>query len=247
VYEQVKERDAIEPGQLVMPFYIVCDVSYSMVNDMPALNDALQGLRLAILNEPVVDDVGQVGVITFSDSASVVTPLGQMSESQFPTLSAQNGTNYGAAFRTLAQAIEADRTRLKAEGYKIWRPLAFFLTDGEPLDADWLQTFKSTLTYDRNTGRGMKSHPIFVPFGFRDAREDVLSKLAYPPEKGRWYLSRATSVPEVLQGVIGVIMKSVVATSSRATSGQKGVHQLALPPAGGTLKSGESAYDEDEI
>ena len=46
------------------------------------------------------------------------------------------------------------------------------LTYGEPQDADWYQTFQSTLTYDAH-GTGNRSHPIFVPFGYRDARDDM--------------------------------------------------------------------------
>lgn len=243
--EQVQERRSVEPGQLVMPFYIVCDVSYSMQDAMGELNQALQGLRSAIVAEPVVDDVGRLGVLTFSDSASVVTPLGQTSEVTLPPLSVQGGTNYGAAFRLLARTIDDDQRTLKADGYRIYRPLAFFLTDGEPLDHDWAQTFKASLTYNRATGEGMKAHPIFVPFGFGDATEDTLKRLAYPPEKGRWYVSRSTSVGDALKGVIHVIMNTVVTSSRRASSGQQGAVQLALPPAGGTMVSGASEYDEE--
>ena len=38
--ELVREHVAVERGQLVMPFYLICDVSYSMVHDMQALNDS---------------------------------------------------------------------------------------------------------------------------------------------------------------------------------------------------------------
>ena len=42
-----------------------------------------------------------------------------------------------------------------------------------------------TLTYDENTGVGMKQYPVFIPFGFRDAQEAELRKLAYPFEQGQ--------------------------------------------------------------
>src|SRR3954451_413750 len=129
---------------------------------MPQLNEALTGLRDAIVAEPAVDDLARIGVLTFSDSARVEAPLAQVSETQMPHLSDRGGTNYGAAFQTLAQTIEADRQRLKAEGYKVYRPCAFFLTDGLPQDGTWATSFKSTLTYDSKTGQGMESYPIFV-------------------------------------------------------------------------------------
>src|SRR5262245_31766883 len=99
--EYGESERAAEQGQLVMPFYLICDVSGSMSGDMKALNDGLQGLRQAIVTEPVVDDVAQICIMTFSDSAKVVMPMSQMSEHKVPTLKVEGGTNYGKAFREL--------------------------------------------------------------------------------------------------------------------------------------------------
>jgi uncharacterized protein YegL len=151
------EYEGVGQGQIVMPFYLILDVSYSMINDMAELNDSLQRLRRAIIAEPLVDDVAHICVMTFSDTAKVVMPLGQMSEQAVPALDVEGGTNYGAAFRELAHVIPADAAALRAAGDKIFRPCAFFLTDGEPNDSDWWETFKDTLTYNRTTGAGMKS------------------------------------------------------------------------------------------
>jgi uncharacterized protein YegL len=111
--ERVAERTEVVRGQLVMLFYLLCDVSVSMTYDLPALQDGLRRLIDAIAAQPVLDDVTQICVMTFSDSAQVVTPLGQPSTLQPPALAIQGGTNYGAAFRKLAQVIEADRAALK--------------------------------------------------------------------------------------------------------------------------------------
>lgn len=223
--ERVPEHKGVEPGQLVMPFYLLCDVSYSMVGDMVALNDSIERLRKAIVTQPVVDDVAQICIMTFSDSAQVVMPLSQMSSTQAPQLTVQGGTYYGTAFGELARTIEQDRRRLKAEGYQIYRPCAFFMTDGMPLDSDWHQTFVSTLTYNRQTKVGMTAHPVFVPFGFRDAPMNVLQSLAYPPEKGKWYLAANTGVKEALIGIIDIIMKTIVMSGQSAAAGQPTVVQ----------------------
>ena len=166
---------------------------------MPALNEGIRKLRRAIVAQPQVDDVAQVGIITFSDRraggpAAVADERGAM-----PTLHAQASTNYGSAFRLLAQTIQQDIARLKAQGLKVYRPCAYFLTDGSRPIATWFQTFNSTLTYDKATGTGMKGHPLFIPFGFRDASEDVLDKLAYPPEKGRWFHVKTHDIEEALE------------------------------------------------
>src|ERR1700749_4922477 len=154
--EQVAEQHGAEEGALVMPFYLVCDVSQSMAGALPALNQALLGLRQAIVNEPVVDDVARICIMTFSDTAQVVVPLGQMSESGPPALSVQHTTNYGAAFDQLRRTIIGDLQELKRQGLKVYRPCVFFLTDGLPTDHGWEQAFRTTLTYDPSTGQGMK-------------------------------------------------------------------------------------------
>jgi uncharacterized protein YegL len=242
----MSERTNTEPGRLVMPFYLICDVSLSMTHDMSVLNEGVHRLCRAIVAEPVVDDVAQICIMTFSDTAKIIMPMDQISESQVPMFSAEGGTNYGAAFRRLAQAIIEDNARLKAQGCKIYRPCAFFLTDGEPLDADWRQTFTNTLTYDRETGIGMKSHPIFVPFGFRDAREDVLAQLAYPHGRGMWYHSKAASADQTLTGILDIIMNTVIASGLSAEAGQPVIIQQAPPPGSGIVQ-GESAYDPDYV
>ena len=244
--ERVPELKGVEEGQLVMPFYLICDVSYSMIHDMTDLNAGLKGLHQAIVTQPVVDDVAQVCIMSFSDQARVLMPLGQMSEAALPTLSVEGGTDYGSAFRELARTIERDRAALKGSGYKIYRPCAFFLTDGAPNDRGWHKTFTDTLTYDRQTGQGMKSHPIFVPFGFRDAPENVMKQLAYPPEKSKWYLARRSKVEEALAGILDVIMKTVVTSARSVQSGQPAVTQQA-PAPGSNITQGNSAYDPDYV
>jgi uncharacterized protein YegL len=227
-----------EAGQIVMPFYLICDVSLSMTHDMPALNDSLQRLKRAILADPLVNDVAYIAIMTFSEQAKLVMPLGRMSEQQVPVLSPEGGTQYGAAFRLLAQAVAQDTASLKARGLKVFRPCAFFLTDGEPLDGSWEQTFKSNLTYDPTTRTGMKGHPVFVPFGFRDAPEDVLRKLAYPREKGKWYHAKSSSVEDALKGIISIIMNTVVTAGRTPSTGQATV-VLQAPPPGSGINSGD--------
>lgn len=244
--EAVHERRDMEEGQLVMPFYLICDVSYSMTNDMASLNDGVSRLQRAIVAEPVVDDVAQICIMTFSTTAQVVLPLGQMSEQAIPTLTAGGGTKYGSAFRCLADTITRDIAALKAQGYKTYRPCAFFLTDGEPNDRDWHQTFTSTLTYDREKNQGMKAHPIFVPFGFRAAPDKVLSQLAYPPGRGKWYHSASTSVETVLSEILDIIMKTVIASGKSAGSGQPLVAQQPPSPGSGIVQ-GDSEYDPDYV
>ena len=240
--ETVHERAAAEEGQIVMPFYLLCDVSASMTNDMPALNEGIRRLRRAIVAQPQVDDVAQIGIIEFSCTARVVLPLSQMSEEQMPTLRAQATTDYGAAFRLLAQTIQQDIARLKAQRLRVYRPCAYFLTDGLPTDSSWLQTFASTLTYDRATGTGMTGHPLFIPFGFRAASADVLNKLAYPPDKGQWYHAKTHNIEEALTGILNMIMTSVISSGLSVPAGSP-TTALPTPSLDSGIESGPSQYD----
>jgi len=101
-------------GQMVMPFYIICDVSGSMTRDMPLLNEGIQKLRRSIVQNPVVDDVAHISVISFSNDARTAMPLSQMSEQPMPTLATDGGmTNYDfPAVRILPDRRRAHRPRL---------------------------------------------------------------------------------------------------------------------------------------
>jgi len=244
--ERVAERGSVEHGQLVIPFYLLCDVSSSMNSIMPELSLAVSRLRRAIVAEPVVDDVAQVSIIVFSDTARVLVPMASMSESEIPRFAAEGGTNYGSAFRLLAHSIEQDNAKLKEQGYRVFRPCAFFLTDGEPTDSDWHITFRDTLTYDARTGRGLKAHPIFVPLGFRDASEIVLRQLAYPPNRGKWYHAKNAAAESVLSEMLQFVMQTVITAGRSAVTGQPTV-MLQPPEAGSGILQGDSEYDPDYI
>ena len=197
-------------GQLVMPFYLLCDVSRSMTGNIAALNDGIAGLWRAVVSEPVVHDVAWFSIMTYSDTATMLAPLGRMSETTVPKFAVEGGTNYGVAFRALAQAIDRDITRLRERGYYVHRPCALFLSGSGPQDNDWHQTFMSALTFDARTGKGTKTYPIFIPFGFWGAPESVLRKLAYPPVKGQWYHAKHTSLETALDEILHQIMTITV-------------------------------------
>ncbi|MBF5028554.1 hypothetical protein IRY44_02275 [Micromonospora sp. ANENR4] len=218
-------------GQVVMPFYIVCDVSGSMCGDMADLNAGLAGLRQEIMKDPVADDLAMLSVIAFDDTARTVMPLNFPSAMELQTLSCGGLTNYTAAFQEFHRAFEADRVRLKNEGKRVFRPCIFFLTDGEPTSRDHLQVFQQLLGYDPVTKQGNPRYPYVTPFGFRSATEESMKALAYPnfgEKKGRYFLAKqGASVPSLLKAISGMIGTSVLSSS---LSGTVGTFQYT-PPA----------------
>ena len=216
-------------GQLIMPFYIICDVSSSMHSDMDELHAALAGLLADIVNDPVVNDLTMLSIITFASTARTIAPLDEPSAIILPVFIAGGGTNYGAAFHEYHRAFEADRARLKAEGKKVYRPCVFFLSDGAPLDSDYRQTFDSLLGYDPVTHMGNRAYPYVISFGFRDAPEHVMRNLAYPDfgqRRGRWFRARTSRVGELLEAVASAIGKTVISSGASVATG---VPQIVLP------------------
>ncbi len=258
--ETLRRRAENDPGQHVLPFYLMCDVSWSMHNDMSALNDALRQLVKSVADDPICNDVAQLALMKFSDDAetfiSLDRPKAALRElEQRSGLDYENSTNYSNAFRAIRAAIQADADRLKGSRYSVYRPVVFFLTDGEPNPDDpWADTFRDTLTYNPKTGQGFKQHPILIPIGFRDAEPDTLKKLAFPPDKARWYFARTLDVKTVLETLHAIILKTIVASSNshRARAGgQTGqgqpVHQFDDASGLSEVDTGHGDYDPEML
>jgi uncharacterized protein YegL len=210
-------------GQVVMPFYMICDVSGSMCGDMADLNAGVAGLCQEIMKDPIADDLAMLSVIAFDSTARTVMPLNFPSAMELQTLTCGGLTNYTAAFQEFHRAFETDRARLKSEGKRIFRPCIFFLTDGEPTSTDHLQVFQQLFGYDPATKQGNPRYPYVTPFGFRSATEESMKAIAYPnfgEKKGRYFLAKqGASVPSLLKAISGMIATSVLTSSLSATVG----------------------------
>ncbi|MGW4194609.1 vWA domain-containing protein [Streptomyces sp. NPDC005004] len=156
----------------ILPFYLVCDESTSMSGPgVDAINSALPDLHQEISTNPSVADKTRFALIGFATQATVLQPLADLSElTQLPSLSAGGWTAFGAAFRLLRSTIEADVDALKAEGHDVYRPVVFFLSDGNPTDDDWHAALD-----DLNASRYA---PKIIAFGISDADPAIISEVA---------------------------------------------------------------------
>lgn len=207
-----------------LPFYLVFDVSYSMSDVIDAVNGCLSELKDAIGNMPLLADIARVSVISFADSARVEIPMGDISQvaeiyDGHSMLQVRGGTSFSSAFRELKTSIERDISNLKLEGErKVFRPTAFFITDGEPLDRDWQQAF-AELT-------GIKQYPLLYPFGFGEANESTLAAITYPNHRengkqpSQYFTVKAGASPSAaIEKIAKVVIQSVVSFTHSATEG----------------------------
>ncbi|MFT4217713.1 MAG: VWA domain-containing protein [Micropruina sp.] len=159
----------------ILPFYLVCDESYSMEGEpIDSMNKALPELHMEIGINPVVCDKVRFSIITFSEQPQVLQPLVDLSQvTQLPELHPRGGTSYAPAFRLLRTEIDHDVDELKTQGHRVYRPSVFFLSDGQPTDedADWQQALADLV--DPNWGR----HPNVLAFGFGAANEKVIARV----------------------------------------------------------------------
>ncbi len=158
----------------ILPFYLVCDESWSMAGEsIDAINTSLPEIHAAVASNPVVADKAHFGLIGFSDTAEVLLPLSDLSDvTVIPALRAQGKTSYGAAFRVLRTTIDDDVRRLREDGNRMFRPAVFFLSDGLPTDHDW-ETEYAALVDPEFRGR-----PNILAFGFGQADREIIQKVA---------------------------------------------------------------------
>jgi uncharacterized protein YegL len=176
----------------VLPVYFVGDESFSMDGEpINQLNVALSKLRDEAARSPAIGEVARFGVITFAGDALCRLELGPLThEMAMPTLACRDGgTSYRSVFLELRQRLPGDVATLKAGGYKVHRPVVFFLSDGQPTDSaefDWrepLADLQATTFHER---------PNILAFGFGQAEEDTIKAVASQPRYA-WIQADGTS------------------------------------------------------
>ena len=83
----------------VLPFYVVCDESYSMVDHLGKVNALLRSFHHAARDDPFVAKLIRFSLIGFSERARVITPLAELPR-QAPAIepAGEAETSFGAAF-----------------------------------------------------------------------------------------------------------------------------------------------------
>lgn len=215
--------------QVLLPFYLCVDVSYSMSAARPdgqspikSANGIATEVRDSLYVHPLLIDMVRFAIVDFSDDAQTVIPLCDLTKidkDDMPTLTVRGGTSFAVAFRQLRNQIDSDVRQMKADGHKVHRPAVFFLTDGEPTDDDaaWRQALAEL------TDPTFAARPNIIPFGVADAKKQLLDQIAFPQGKMRSFVMRegadaATAIKQMAEMLIG----SMVASGNSVTMGSGG-------------------------
>ena len=206
-----------------IPFYLVCDESGSMSGDpIDAVNEGLKGLFRAVSNAPHIDDKALVCVIAFQNHAEVLVPLQSTSLSPtFPSCTAGGGTSYKAAFTALRSAIDADCVRIRADGFRLGRPVVFFLSDGHPNRENWQSVHAELVSRDN------KYRPHIISFGVGEADPEVIRHVATDVDRAggtrfAYMASEGTDPGPALAEIMRFMTGTVIGSASK--------DQVEIPP-----------------
>jgi von willebrand factor type A len=217
VSTETQQLEALEAdAKYILPVYIAVDHSWSMSptenNAIDAANSLIPIIIRSCVKNPLVDARARFCVIGFNDRAQVVSPLARGTNLAQHTFEASGGTNFSEVFRLLRSQLEVDYSSLKADGYKVYRPAVFLITDGEPLD-DPTSAF-AELT---NPSFGRRPNLSVFGLGHNVSREVVET---YTSGKGRAFLTADGSIAaEALKGFIDILIGSVVNSALKVSSG----------------------------
>jgi uncharacterized protein YegL len=202
-------------------------------NDGNAVDAALTflpALHREMMHSSSVADKLRVEVITFDEKTVVPVPLSDMEQlkkhieklRENPIVPDGNHTYYGEAFRRLRTEIEKGVQQLQADGYEVYRPVAFFITDGEPND----EASARDTSYSELTASSFVYRPNLICVGVGDATKERLKKYGASSYKYKEYTTgnehvvlvprdgvipaRAVKdiIPVLIQNVLGVKIPS---------------------------------------
>jgi len=194
---------------------LLLDTSGSM-NGPPIeqLNLGLRSFKDELLSDSLASKRVEIAVVTFGESARLVSDFSDAASFEPPTLTAGGLTPMGAAIWDALSRLTARKETYKANGVAYYRPWVFLVTDGEPTDE-----YQSAAQQVREgEARGAFS---FYAVGVMDANMQKLGEIA-PPNRP----------PVKLDGLrfrdLFVWLSKSMRTVSQAAIGQN----VALQPPG---------------
>jgi uncharacterized protein YegL len=202
----------VEPQGTILPVYFIADESMSMTPNIRELNDGLTSLQDALQKQSFAAAKVRFSVIGFSDTAQTyLEPADLRSLPAMPTLQPRGMTSYAAAFDELARRISIDVPALKAQGFAVNRPAAFFLTDGQPNGNDNWEASRANLV-------AQKAHPNILAFGIGEADAATIQAVASKPEFA-FIAAKGVDTGSAISEFITALTQSVISSGQALASG----------------------------
>ncbi|MFJ8432580.1 VWA domain-containing protein [Kitasatospora sp. NPDC094019] len=201
----------------LLPMYVMADESGSMSSYLGELNTGLSSLHRALLGEPMAAAKVRFSVLGFSNDVQVRMRLADLrQENELPVLSSYGGgTSYRAAFQELLTRIPQDIAELKRDGYTVYRPTVFFLSDGQPSgNEDWNGVHRQLTDRAATTGA-----PNIAAFGIGEA--DAATILSVATDRNYAFVAiPGADIGAAITKFCSALTTSIVSSGLALASGQ---------------------------
>jgi uncharacterized protein YegL len=158
------------------PVVLLLDTSGSMAG-MPIeeLNKALVQIKEDILNDTMLSNRLELGIVAFDDDARVERPIDLISpDTDLPILNIGGVTNLVSGMNKAIELVTDRKNFYKSNGEQYYRPFIVLFTDGAPTN-----TAEEIEELDQNIQKlSDEKRFIFLPFGVDGADMHLLAKLA---------------------------------------------------------------------
>lgn len=218
------DAHAANMRQKCLPTYLVIDISSSMAPYQDALNHTLDHLHVTLVTSPRVSEFAYMSIIAFSHEPLMVMEMTDLqSVPSMPQVLCGGGTQYGKAFELVKQRIDVDVPALNAQGKAVLRPAVFFLTDGAPMDSNWEAAFR------RLVDPSSKRRPHVITYGFGQARQDVLAKVATKAAfLATGEADQQTALSQAISSLVNSLVASARAEEMRIPASAEGYHVIPV-------------------
>ncbi|QLJ05262.1 hypothetical protein HZZ00_32390 [Streptomyces sp. NEAU-sy36] len=204
-----------ETKGVLLPAYVLADESQSMGPYRQDLSNGLVSLCEGLRAEPMIAAKLRLAVLGFSDDVQVRLAVADMrTETSLPQVTIRGLTNYEAVFDDLLDRIPSDVQWLRGEGYKVHRPVVFFLSDGQPTDGGAWRRPHALLTDKATT----PTAPNIVACGIGDAQARTMVEVATRDEFA-FVAKPGTDIGRAVAEFFHALTASLVASGRALNSG----------------------------
>ena len=211
-----------------LPVILLLDTSGSMEGQgIKDLNQGIEMMKSAILNDPHLQSKIELGIISFNDTATVERALDLVTvDTDMPSLQAGGLTNTVSGINAAISELTVRKHFYKNNGEQYFRPLLFCMTDGASSNsAEELAAIRKTL----QEGLDNKQF-VFTPVAVGDAA-DAAGLARMSPSTTDERLKRIVTVTKLKDTTsFGKFFQFLSTSIAAAAADRTGVAEVVLQP-----------------